>query len=735
MSRAFTVENFFQLYHPTNRVPLHLSPDGQKLAITIQSSRRTADSGDDDSFTTAGVPRGMVSSRVLIVDTVTGAAQEPFPSNATSWAAQWSPDGTRLAAYVQDEEAACLGVWERASGKRMLYPHVVVRPFFGFEVPRWTTDGQTLVVKVLATQVATRRGDTEPSKKKEPGPATVFTFSPDIKPDQDTALLAGWADGYLCNLAQVDVKTGEVKQLAENWRVIGWKVAPGARSVAVLRYTENDAKRQQLFFDLIILSLDEDQPQVRTIARRIPQNYGICFNWSPDSQSLAYLTQERGVKSGLFVVPAEGSTDPRALHDAEQELALVGEVEPPRWSEDGQRVYCLTRRGCWEFAADGSTRRHITVAVNGNIIGWVQPPTTETLWTPLPEKLLYLTRNARTKDTGLLLGDIKGGESTSLMECARRTGWLPFAVEASGDGAAVYLLLEASNHPAEIWQCSGDFHQPRRLYALNADLKVPLGTSRLLEYRTLDGKLRRAALLLPPGYTEGSMLPLVVEIYGGSMGSSYVHSFGGSQGVLHSQLLASHGYAVLYPDVPLTDRDPLKQLPGHVIPAINHLVDLGIADPQRVGLIGQSYGGYCTLALLTQTTIFAAAVASAGFYNLISEYLTLTKEGNDNWLGWAETGQGRMSGTPWEKRDSYIENSPIFYLDRVQTPVLLVCGSRDSNPPAESEAVFVGLRRLGRKAELRIYKDEDHWSGRWSERSYRDLCERVLAWFDEHLST
>src|SRR5260370_36351970 len=146
MSQTFTVESFFQLCHPTNRVPLHLSPDGQKLVITTQSYRREADPGDDDSYTTHGVPRGMISSRVLIIDTVTGAAQEPFPRDATSWAAQWSPDGTRLAAYVQYEGEACLGVWERATGHFKLYPHVIVKPFFGFEIPRSTPDSRALVV-------------------------------------------------------------------------------------------------------------------------------------------------------------------------------------------------------------------------------------------------------------------------------------------------------------------------------------------------------------------------------------------------------------------------------------------------------------------------------------------------------------------------------------------------------------------------------------------------------------
>ncbi len=82
----------------------------------------------------------------------------------------------------------------------------------------------------------------------------------------------------------------------------------------------------------------------------------------------------------------------------------------------------------------------------------------------------------------------------------------------------------------------------------------------------------------------------------------------------------------------------------------------------------------------------------------------MAPDGNAPWLGWTETGQSRMGGTLWEKRDTYVENSPIFYLDRVTTPLLLVCGSEDNVPRSQAEEVFVGLRRLGKRVELRRYE-------------------------------
>jgi dipeptidyl aminopeptidase/acylaminoacyl peptidase len=310
----------------------------------------------------------------------------------------------------------------------------------------------------------------------------------------------------------------------------------------------------------------------------------------------------------------------------------------------------------------------------------------------------------------------------------------PFGLDVAPDGSRVYACLEAADHPEEIWQFGAGFEGPRRLLPLNPDLgDVALGTARLVEWRAPEGERRRGLLLLPPGYAGGRPLPLVVEVYLGRMGSQMRHRFGGFAGVVHAQLLAARGYAVLWPDMPAVARDPLRHLPGRVLPAIDRLIELGIADPDRLGVLGQSYGGYCVQALIAQTGRFKAAVASAGATNLTSMYGALGTNGQSLWLGWLEGGQGRAGGALWERRDAYIENSPLFYLDRVTTPLLLISGGAHAEEPAQAGEAFSALRRLGKRVELRIYRGEGHAPILWSEANYRDVCERVLAWFDEHL--
>ena len=194
---------------------------------------------------------------------------------------------------------------------------------------------------------------------------------------------------------------------------------------------------------------------------------------------------------------------------------------------------------------------------------------------------------------------------------------------------------------------------------------------------------------------------------------------------------------MLRPDLPLGDRDPLRPLPGLVLPAVLRLIELGIADPDRIGLMGFSNGGYLTLALLTQTTLFRAAVAVAGIVNLTSFYGILDEHGGSWGVAYCEGegAPGRMGGSLWENRDAYIENSPLFYLDRVQTPVLLAAGTGDFRDAdaAQAQEAFSALRRLGQQVELRLYHGEIHATPYWSRPNLQDLCDHVLDWFETHL--
>ncbi|MFQ6041951.1 MAG: S9 family peptidase [Candidatus Poribacteria bacterium] len=729
--KILTIEHLLNIQRLTDRAPLHLSPDGRWLALSVQGVRKDATGVIKHGFQADGVNWMMAGSRILVVDTSTGEAQEPFPAGSVSWGAQWSPDGSRLAAYLQHEGAACVGIWSLEQDTYQLLRQATVRVSFGFEVPQWTPDSRTVVVKLWPASGSVKYPSKEDLSSPDDTSVTVFSFDPTDGEKTNRPSGAWLFDGALCDLGYVDVITGDVRRLVSDWSFRGWRIAPDGRAVAALKMSEYNQEEYQLYYDLVIVPINGASP--KTIATGVWRAYGIGFNWSPDSRYIAYTTgDEDRIRHGqLFIVPADGSKKPNDLTGGEK--FYMNEYAGPRWSADGNFIYCLTYDGIWEFSADGNTRRKITTSLKRRVSFWIQPPTGITLWTPDGESILAVTRNSATKNEALVRVDLKSGEATTLIEFAQWCLDNTFETEAASDGSACYLVTEAADHPPEIWVAGGNFSAPHRLYSLNPELDdVALGKARLIEWRAPDGKIRRGALLLPLTYAEGQRLPVIFQVYGGSFDSGLLHEFGLGWGIVNNHLLASRGYAVLCPDLPMEDRDPMRQLPGLLLPAVNRLIDLGIADPNRLGLMGHSYGGYCVLALLTQTDCFRAAICSAGMVNFTSAYGGLTDDGDSSW-GYFEVGQGGMGGTLWERRSSYIENSPLFYLDRVCTPLLLVCGAEDRGATSQAKEAFSALRRLGQKVELRLYHGEGHWPGNWTEDSLRDLCSRVIDWFETYL--
>lgn len=210
---------------------------------------------------------------------------------------------------------------------------------------------------------------------------------------------------------------------------------------------------------------------------------------------------------------------------------------------------------------------------------------------------------------------------------------------------------------------------------------------------------------------------------------------------LNLQIAAAFGYAVLWPSMPLnppgeTD-DPLLKLGDGVLPAIDKVVADGLVDPGRVFVAGHSFGGFAACGLITQNDRFKAAISLAGITDLTSLYGSLfgpiryTELAHEHLFHftWSESGQGRMGRPPWEDAGRYLRSSPIFYVDRVQTPVMLIHGDLDQVPMDESEAFFMSLNRQGKRAELVRYWGEGHVLQ--SPANVRDMWARIIAWLDE----
>jgi len=262
-----------------------------------------------------------------------------------------------------------------------------------------------------------------------------------------------------------------------------------------------------------------------------------------------------------------------------------------------------------------------------------------------------------------------------------------------------------------------------------------MGTAKLIDWFSADGERLHGALLLPAHYQEGRRYPLIVWVYGGGLLSSYFDHFGlAGSGPFNMQIFATRGYAVLLPDAPQHTGTPMLDLALTVLEGVNEVIEMGIADPDRVGLMGQSYGGYSTLSLIVQSKRFKAAVEADGYADLVAHYGEMDKSGAAFGISIEEGGQGLMAGPPWQFPNRYIENSPIFYLDRIGTPLFMAHGTADTTvAPFLGDEVFVGLRRLGKEVEYARYEGEGHSPMYWRYANQMDFCNRMIKWFEVHL--
>jgi dipeptidyl aminopeptidase/acylaminoacyl peptidase len=170
-----------------------------------------------------------------------------------------------------------------------------------------------------------------------------------------------------------------------------------------------------------------------------------------------------------------------------------------------------------------------------------------------------------------------------------------------------------------------------------------------------------------------------------------------------------------------------------LLPGVDRAIELGVADSTRIGIMGHSWGGYTVLALLVQTTRFRAAVMRGAYGDMFADYGEMQATGStfgqarlESWLG----------ADPWQDLPRYIDNSPVFFLDRVRTPLLIIEGSAETTVPQhEATEVFADLRRLGQEVEYALYGGENHGEQGWLLANQKDYLARTIRWFQTRLAS
>jgi dipeptidyl aminopeptidase/acylaminoacyl peptidase len=272
----------------------------------------------------------------------------------------------------------------------------------------------------------------------------------------------------------------------------------------------------------------------------------------------------------------------------------------------------------------------------------------------------------------------------------------------------------------------------RRITEANPQQKDFLWSSgrMLIDYTSAKGDKLQAALFLPPNYEKGKSYPTLVYYYE-KMSQQLNRYTQPSANGFNKSVYTSNGYAVLMPDITYKINDPGMSAAWCVLPAIDAAVATGIVDRSKVGLQGHSWGGYQTSFLITQAD-FAAAVAGAPLTNMISMYSSIYFNTGSANQPIFESSQGRFTGGYWDNLEAYQRNSPVYYAERVNTPLIILHNDKDGAVDWNQGIEYYNtLRRLKKPVIMLQYVGENH--GLRKPANQKDYTVRMKEFFDHHL--
>ncbi len=286
----------------------------------------------------------------------------------------------------------------------------------------------------------------------------------------------------------------------------------------------------------------------------------------------------------------------------------------------------------------------------------------------------------------------------------------------------------------DLWLSDASFSMPRRISHANPQQReFYWGTVELLHWRSEDGIPLEGLVYKPEDFDSTRQYPLIVYFY--ERNSQLLNRYQEprpSPSTIRPCFYTSRDYMVFIPDIVYEEGHPGESALKCIVPGVLELIKTGNVDPQRIGLQGQSWGGYQVAFLITRSNLFRCAMAGAPVSNMTSAYGGIRWESGLSRMFQYERSQSRIGGTLWEKPLLYLENSPLFRLPDVQTPLLIMHNDGDGAVPwYQGIELFVGLRRLEKPVWLLNYNGEKHNLEQRQNR--KDLSRRMQQFFDHYL--
>jgi dipeptidyl aminopeptidase/acylaminoacyl peptidase len=402
------------------------------------------------------------------------------------------------------------------------------------------------------------------------------------------------------------------------------------------------------------------------------------------------------------------------------------------WTKDDRDVLIYDRYDIWQISPDGTQVKILTDGVGRKqkiVLRYVRLDPKERFIDP-DKPMLLQADNEDTHDSGFFRDKVNSNEwPQKLLMAAKDFGNPTKAHDAD------VLMLTASRFDQfpDLWVTNGDFRELKRMSNGDAQrAQFNWGTAELVAYKNTDGVPLKGLLLKPDNFDPKKKYPMIVYIY--ERLTQGLHTFrppapGTS---INPTFYVSNGYLIYMPDIVYTVGYPGPSALKCVLPAIQAVVDRGFVDENAIGIQGHSWGGYQIAYMVTQTNRFKAAAPGALVSNMTSAYSGIRwGTGLARQFQYERT-QSRIGGSLWDYPLRFLDNSPLFRADRVQTPLLMIANDEDDAVPWQQGIEFyLALRRLNKEVYMFSYNGEKH--GLRKRINQKDYTRRLQEFFDHFL--
>ncbi|OEK04151.1 S9 family peptidase [Roseivirga misakiensis] len=419
------------------------------------------------------------------------------------------------------------------------------------------------------------------------------------------------------------------------------------------------------------------------------------------------------------------------LHDSP---SLAGSYGGPGWSENDEEFFLYDRYDIWRFTPKGSPVNVTNGYGRANKITMrYQRLDREERTIPTDKKVTISAFNEWTKASGYMTVNMGSSANPELVVMEDMS---IYGLTKAKNADRVLVRKSTYEEYGELYAANGlDMSGLKKLTNVGAQEEpYTWGSAELIEFdNTYDGETMQAILYKPENFDPNKKYPMLVYFYERRSNSLHSHpSPAPSASTINIPYYVSNDYLVLVPDIKYEVGYPGRSAMNHVVPATKAVMAKGFVDEDNMAIQGQSWGGYQVAYMVTRTNMYKAAGAGAPVVNMTSAYGGVRWGSGMSRMFQYEKTQTRLGATLWDRQDLYIENSPLFKVPDIETPLFIMHNDADGAVPwYQGIEFYMSLRRLQKPAWMVSYNDEAH--NLRQRKNRKDLSIRMTQFFDHYL--